>query len=143
MNLPGDAGDSPLHSAVDYMDLEMVQVLVDCGADVNARDDAGRTPLNFTLCGWWPTRRPTNPGVVRWLLDHGADPNARNKNGETSLHLALASGRVEIARLLVEHGASVKVKDRVGRTSLDRVSGELRDEIIKLFSDKRETCCIM
>jgi ankyrin repeat protein len=143
VNPRGAGGNFPLHSAVDYMDLETVQVLVDCGVDVNARNDDGRTPLSYAL--WDAPTRPTNPGVVRCLLNHGADPNVRDIDGKTSLHLALESGRIEIARLLVEHGASVKVKDKEGRTALDSVSGEQRDEIRKLYSAKRERdkCCIM
>jgi hypothetical protein len=134
-------GNSPLHSAIDYMDLEMVQALVDCGADVNARRKGGDTPLLFAL--WGSPTRPTNPGVVGWLLNHGADPNVQDENGRTPLHLALACGLIEMAHLLVEHGASVTVKDRKGKTPLDYVSGVQRDEIIKLHRAKRENCCIM
>ena len=132
---------SPLHSAVYHMDLEMVQVLVDCGADVNVRNIWGATPLGYGLTelpSW-----PPDPGVVRWLLNHGADPNVQDVDGKTSLHQVLGSGRIEIARLLVKHGASAEVKDRWGRTPLDYVSGEQRDEIMELHRAKQESCCMM
>jgi hypothetical protein len=132
---------SPLHCAVNYMDLEMVQVLVECGADVNVRNGDGFNPLGNAL--WGHRTKFTNLEVVRWLLNHGADPKVRDKDGETSLHAALQFGILEMARLLVEHGASVKVKDGKGRTPLDYVSGEQRDEIIKLHRARRENCCIM
>ena len=119
----------------------MVQVLVECGADVNARGRYGAAPLCYALWGQGPNF--TNLELVRWLLNHGADPNVRDEDGETSLHAALRFGMLEMARLLVEHGASVKVKDGKGRTPLHYVSGEQRDEIIKLHSAKRENCCIM
>ena len=134
------SGNSPLHYAVYYMDLEMVQVLFDCGAGINARNRAGSTSLLYALKRH---AQSTDPGVVLWLLNHGADPNVPNDDGRTSLHVALGSGRIEIARLLVEHGASVMVKDMDGRTPLDYVSGEQRDELKKLYRAKRENCCIM
>ena len=147
VNPRGNFGNSPLHCAVDYMDLEMVQVLVDYGADATALNERGYTPLGYALAGQSP--RPTNPGVVRWLLNHGVDPDERNWGGKTLLHLALGSGKIEMARLLVEHGASVEVKDMWGNTPLVAtprnryVSGELRDELIKLHRAQRGKCCIM
>ena len=142
MNPQGSLGKFPLHCAVDFMDLEMIQVLVDHGAGVNVRNKRGSTPLGYALRNH-RSRRPANPGVVRWLLNHGADPNVRDEDGETSLHKALESGMIEIARILVEHGASVKVEDRWGWTPLDYASGEERDELIKLHYAKRENCYIM
>ena len=134
VNPPGRLKNFPLHCAVYNMDLEMVQVLVDCGADVNARNHHGLTPLSRVF--WDLPAQPIDPGIVRWLLDHGVDPDVRDSCGRTSLHLALGSrkltGKIEIARLLVEHGASVTVKDSAwwGSTPLDYVSGEQRDELI-------------
>ena len=142
VNPPGRNKNSPLHCAVDYMDLEMVQGLVDCGADVNARNDYSFTPLGHTLKGRFI--RPIDPEVVQWLLNHGADPNvALNHGSRTLLHLALRSAKFDIARLLVEHGASVEVKDRWGWTPLDYVSEEQRVELIELHRARRGYCCMM
>jgi ankyrin repeat protein len=44
-DLADGRGLTPLHSAVGYADLDVIRTLVDCGADVNARDALGRTPL--------------------------------------------------------------------------------------------------
>ena len=65
---------TPLHSVACGEDLEMVQVLLACGVDVNALDKFGCTPLAFAL----QVRDNSNdPEVARLLLDHGADPNVR------------------------------------------------------------------
>jgi hypothetical protein len=126
----GRAGLSTLHSATNSWDLEMVQVLLDYGVDVNATNDWGHTPLYFAL-----HYRPkgVDPRVVRFLLDHGADPNLQANDGLTPLHRASQYGEVETVRLLVERGASVEVRDRQGRTPLDVASGEHHHEIIKLL----------
>jgi hypothetical protein len=42
---PTGRGLTPLHSSVGHSDVEVVRTLVGCGADVNARDALGRTPL--------------------------------------------------------------------------------------------------
>ena len=133
---PGERGKSLLHCAAYKEDLEMIQVLLDYGLNVNTPDKLGSTPLNFAL-----EYRSTviDPRVVRLLLDHGADPNVLGWQGKTQLHRASQSGRIEIIRLLVEHGASVEVRDDEGRTPMDVASGEQREEIIKLLLEHRAT----
>ena len=130
----GESGNSTLHSAASYGDLEMVQVSLDYGVDINTKNDFDATPLYFASEG-------DDTAAVQFLLDHGADPNIRLRDdlssGSAPLHRASASGRVEIARLLVEYGASVEVQDKRGRTPLDVVSGERRDEMIKLLLEHR------
>jgi ankyrin repeat protein len=118
------ADETPLHSAAYYGDLEMVQVLLDYGVDVNAQARAGSTPLNFVI------NRLNDHRVVRLLLDHGADPNIPTKDGSTPLHRASGRGVIEVIHPLVEYGASVEAQDDEGRTPLDVASGEQREEII-------------
>ena len=127
-------GESPLYCAVDAENLEMVQVLLDYGVDVNFESKHGETALAFAARGYFK-----DPRVVRLLLDHGADPNAQTRRyGRTTpLHRASQDGRIEIARLLLEHGASLEVQDEEGRTPLDIASGERRDEMIKLLLEHR------
>jgi ankyrin repeat protein len=134
---PGRFGISTLHSAVSAEDVEMVQVLLDYGVDVNARNNYDSTPLNFAYDG-----RFKDPRVVRLLLDYGADPNIRRKDNKTPLHFASRHGRIEVARLLVEHGASVEAKDHGGLTPLDFASEEQRDEndsIVEMGDDEGNT----
>ena len=124
---------SPLLSAIHYGNLEMVQVLLNYGANVNNPDDSFYfSPFDYALQGY-----PNGTEVVRLLLDHGADPNARWKNGLTPLHRASQYGKIEIVRTLVERGAGVEVQDEQGRTPWDYASGEQRDEIIKLLLEHR------
>ena len=125
----GDSENTPLHSAAYYGDLEMVQVLLKYGVDVDTRNSHGSTPLNFAS----RNGHRNDPRVARLLIAHGADPNTVGSHGSTSLHRASISGRIELVRLLIEHGANVGAKDDEGRTPLDVASGEQREEIIKLL----------
>jgi ankyrin repeat protein len=94
----GDRGFSPLHSAAYEGDLEMVQVLLDYGVDINAQSNLGSTPL---LMASWDYFNDPDLRVVWLLLDHGADPNIRPREGEAPLHRASQDGKIEMARLLV------------------------------------------
>ena len=125
--------NTPLHSAAHCGDVEMVQVLLDYGVDVNADNGFGCTPLTFASLGG----HHNEPRVARLLIEHGADPNTRDAKGTTPLHRASRCGRIEVVRLLLEHGANVEMKDNVGRTALDDASGEQLEEIVKLLLEHR------
>ena len=73
-------------------------MLLDAGADANARDRYGDTPLHRAL-------GKGHVEVVRALLDAGADVNARDDFGDTPLRLAAGKGHVEVARALQDAGA--------------------------------------
>jgi ankyrin repeat protein len=73
--------------------IEVVRILLAAGANVDARDTKGNTPL--LLCH-------RNIKLAELLLQASADPNARNDYGETPLQRA---GSEEMKRLLIEHGA--------------------------------------
>ena len=75
-----DHGGSPLHLASAHNHFKTMQLLIQHGADVNARDNGNSTPLH--LASRW--------GVVesvQLLVQHGADVNARDEDDSTPLHL--------------------------------------------------------
>jgi ankyrin repeat protein len=82
----------------------MVQVLLKYGADVNARNSNGGTPLHYIFVRPPPT--PTFPqspaNVARVLLEHGADVNACSAKYSKPLHLAVRRKMVELVRVLLE-----------------------------------------
>ena len=66
------------------------------GADINAADYYGRTPLHWAA-------EHNKPEVAKVLLANGAQVNVRTKNGQTAL--AFARGKPEMEALLRQHGA--------------------------------------
>ena len=93
----------PLHYA---RSAEMARLLIAAGADVNARDVLGNSPL-FSAYRY---------DVAYALLNAGADPGAVNKKGATPLH---SCTRPELAELLIAAGAHVNAEDEHGHTPLD------------------------
>ena len=107
------SGETPLHQAaspeIERDNIEIMQVLLDYGADPNARDNDGSTSLHFS--SWrkrgntWSSGKGTVEGT-RLLLKHGAIIDAEDNEGKTPLQLALEHGRDDIATCLREHGAT-------------------------------------
>jgi ankyrin repeat protein len=79
---------SALHYAATLAELGALEVLIECGGDVNSRDSGGWTPLHCAL-GYSESSDRRNQ-VVEALLRHGAQPNAVTLKNETPLHLLMA-----------------------------------------------------
>lgn len=87
-----------------------VERLIASGADVNARSQAGLTPLMCAV---------SDPRKVALLLDHGADLNARTASGATALYVAsVYSGALESLKLLLARGADVSAATKTGASPL-------------------------
>ena len=83
------------------------------GADVNAKNIDGKTPLHQAAYF------NKNPEVITTLIEAGADVNAKNVVGATPLHAAaLINRNPEVLRVLIEAGADVNAKNAVGETPL-------------------------
>ena len=68
---------------------DVVEHLLECGANVHARDDGGLIPLH-NACSFGHAE------VVQLLLRHGADPNARDNWNYTPLHEAAIKGKIDV-----------------------------------------------
>ncbi len=73
-----DRGNTPLHYA---KNLQIIKLLLQNGADINAKNDAGLTRLHLDVVAGHPV-------LVRFLLNNGANVNAKDSRGVTPLHLA-------------------------------------------------------
>ena len=94
--------ETPLHVAGIKGDIRTVRLLLDAGADPNART-AGGQYLKMPPLAWYVYGGHSEG--VEALIDAGADVNARNTKGQTALDMALGVGREELVSLLKRGGA--------------------------------------
>src|SRR5215510_9782339 len=106
-----DAGGSTaLHHAAGYAPVGNLQLLIDKGADVNAKNRRGSTPLHWAI---------HDEAKVRLLLSKGANVNAKQAQGRTPLFLAAMLGDgVPTLRLLLSKGADPNLAAVNGQTPL-------------------------
>ena len=103
--------NTPLHHAAD---VEVARLLLNHGADVNARGWMGATPLHDAA-------QHGRADVVELLIGCGGDVRARRtERQDTPLHWAATEA---VARLLVDHGVDVGARDCFGRTPLHWAAG--------------------
>jgi len=100
-----------LHDAVDALDIREVQILIERGCDVDAKDKRGYTALHHAA-----VQNANN--IATLLIDKGANINSKGLLGYSPLHLAVASGSEEIVLLLISKGASLEIQDEDGSTPL-------------------------
>jgi ankyrin repeat protein len=112
VNQPQADGATALHWAVYQEELEIVDLLINAGAVLNARNDLGVTPL-------WLACATGNARMLERLLKHRADPNAALPSGETPLMTAAQTGNLRAVALLLASGADVNRREQShGQTAL-------------------------
>jgi len=100
---------TPLHLAVENGHAPAVQLLIENGADVNAKIGVNVTPLYLT----------SSIDVAKILLDNGARPDEQcGLDGETALHAAVRKGNKQLAEVLISGGADINAGDFGSKTPL-------------------------
>ncbi len=95
-------GFTPLHLAAFFGRTEASRLLIEKGADVDARATNRRLPSVTPLHSAAAARQTA---IATLLLESGADPNATQNGGWTALHSAAANGNAELVGILLERGA--------------------------------------
>ena len=127
-----DYGATMLIHAAREHNWELVEFLLDNGADINDQIDANGTVFHLAA-------RLGQLDKIEMLIKHVKDVNVRDNNGQTALHLVAKSGHREILDKLLELNADVNVRDNNGQTALHLVakSGhrEILDKLLELNAD--------
>ena len=117
------ASDISLHKAAEEVNIEAVKQAIADGADVNAKEEYGGTPLHNAASGG-------RKEVVELLIAAGADMEAKDMGGLTPLHF---SANKEIAELLIANGANVNAKSDDGVAPVHNAAGNGHKGIVELL----------
>jgi len=110
-----------------YTDMsDILKLLLDAGADVNARDRYKYTSLQWTCLHG-------QAKAAHLLLSRGADVNIRDEGGRTPLHAACASECASIICALLQKGIDVNAQDDYGNTPLHRATTGGYDETVGIL----------
>jgi ankyrin repeat protein len=119
-------GDSPLATAVEGDNQEMVRLLLAAGADPNAPDSDGRPPLIVAL-------ERAQEKDVEALLAHGADPNRPDPSTTiTPLMIAAQYKEIDSLKALLAAGADPSARDRSGNNAASYASSD-HDQSVMLL----------
>ena len=121
-----DDDGTALHWAAHNNHADVVQVLIDAGADIEAKDVKGCSPLHF-VC---------SSGVVKLLVRAGAGVRVTNNYGDTCLTIAACYGHTETVRYLVDlPEVEVDHTDDEGRTALHWAAEKNHADVVQVLID--------
>lgn len=140
-----DVGGTPLSVAVIYGRKRIAELLIENGADVNAGNHDGWTPLHLapdaetvrmlieaggdvharTKSGFAPLHKANDAAMARLLIEAGADVRARSEDGRTPLHVAAAGEDPELVRTLIANGADINARSKNMQTPVFGISNSL------------------
>jgi ankyrin repeat protein len=108
------------------MTVIVFNILMDEGADLNAKDIDNSTPLHFaSYIGQY--------NVAKLLITNGANINSKDRLEAAPLHIAVKFGQKRIVELLIDAGADFNAKDKYGKAPLHVASEEGKLSVVVLF----------
>lgn len=115
---------TPLFTAIANNNPQMVQMLLDHGADVNQVNEKGSYPIHEAASGnaFVGDSKYRANEMIQTLIEHGADVNQKNAKGQTALMLACKAGRAETLVFLLNKNATTSIQDEKNKTVADYAS---------------------
>lgn len=136
---PLSSDRTPLHQAIFFRCNEQIlSLLIEVGADVNAKDNLEYTPLHIAAIG----KNELVDKNLMLLISAGADVDMKNINGDTALQVGIIYQRsndwykfTNAARILIDYGANVNTMNKFGNTPLHQAAANGQEETAKLLLD--------
>lgn len=157
------SGGTALHHAAKMGQLDIIQLLVKAGANLNSPDKFASTPLiHAAEAGQLEAVRdliqaganidhPNHGGmtalldatwygrleVVRYLIKHGANPNAHSTDGQGALHYAARKGAIQLVRLLIKSGVDPNTEDQHKSTPMLYAAANGRADAVSVLLEHK------
>ena len=106
---------------------ECARLLINAGADIEARDYWGRTALRTAA-----ELNPSYVTLVQYLIDNGSDVNVKDNYHQTPLLKSINSS-YRTTKTLLQHGATVEVRDVYGNTPISKAIHRNNHQALKLL----------
>ncbi|XP_006012260.1 cyclin-dependent kinase 4 inhibitor B [Latimeria chalumnae] len=116
------AGGDELANAAARGKTADVERLLHTGADPNALNSYGRTPIQVMMMG--------NTRIAELLLLSGADPNRRDPTGLTAVHDAAREGFLDTVRILCQYGGQMNILDDQNHLPIDLAKENGHQEVV-------------
>ncbi|XP_016480268.2 uncharacterized protein LOC107801452 [Nicotiana tabacum] len=130
---PLEDGDTALHLTCLYGHLACVELLLERGASVEAKDEDGALPLHDACAGGYTE-------IVRLLINSAPDPEcvkrmmeSFDEEGDAPLHHAARGEHVDVIKLLLASGASAMTRNLYGRMPSELVEPE--SEVCRILQE--------
>ncbi|MEN9358928.1 MAG: hypothetical protein RL095_463 [Verrucomicrobiota bacterium] len=123
-------GFQAIHQASINGNWDTLKFLLDHGANINAKDSRGKTPLHHLV----ESRNYKRDEVLKNLLKLGPKIDEVDENGDQAIHLAASKGNSNCCSILIKNGADIHAKNRNGVEMIDLVKDKNnRDNYLRLF----------
>ena len=129
VNVADGSGQAALHYAATNPNPAVAALLLERGAEADAKDGSGRRALHLAALN-------PNPAVARLLLGWGAAVDAEDGGGGRALHAAALNPNPAVAGLLLERGADIGGRNADGLTALDLAVSYGNSKVLELLIDR-------
>ncbi len=129
---PKENGNTLLHKAVIAGQKEVVDLLLERGAQVHITDDGGYTPLSWAVI-------LGHVEIAHNLITKNAPVNNKGPAGMTLLHEAAYNGNKEMVKLLLDHGAVLDAREEFGKTPMDLAVERQKYDVLPLLKPLHES----
>lgn len=126
LEIKDEFGRTSLLNAAFYNNIELLQWLIEKGAEIKAKDNNGYTALHFAI-------QEAHDDSVTLLLNHSADVDAKDINGNTPSWVCVmhwkGGGNFNNLKKMYEHNADFSIVNNAGRSAKDIIPEKIMNDL--------------